>query len=168
MKNTVCLNMIVKNEREVIERCLSSVKQLIDYWIIVDTGSTDGTQEVVKKFLKDIPGELHERPWVDFGYNRNEAMKLAEGKTDYLFFIDADDRLVFSDDFCLPPKESSLWMIVTSHGPPNWFGCASVHQAPTPAIPPPMMQTRLPAIVVISRAVRRAACEPSTRASASL
>ena len=40
IKKTICLNMIVKNERPVIERCLNSVKEKIDYWVIVDTGST--------------------------------------------------------------------------------------------------------------------------------
>jgi glycosyltransferase involved in cell wall biosynthesis len=42
---SVCLNMIVKNESKVIERCLRSVKGCIDYWVIVDTGSTDDTQK---------------------------------------------------------------------------------------------------------------------------
>ncbi len=96
--HTICLNMIVKDEAPVIERCLASVKHLIDYWVIVDTGSTDCTQEIIKKFLSDIPGELHERPWVHFAYNRNEAMQLAKDKGDYLLFIDADERLVFTSD----------------------------------------------------------------------
>ena len=43
---TICLNMIVKNEQPVIRRCLASVKEMIDYWVIVDTGSTDGTQDL--------------------------------------------------------------------------------------------------------------------------
>ncbi len=92
----VCLNMIVKDEAPVIEQCLSSVKDLIDYWVIVDTGSKDGTQEIIKKFLKDIPGELHERPWVNFAHNRTEALNLAKNKGDYLLFIDADERLIFT------------------------------------------------------------------------
>jgi len=46
-KPTVCLNMIVKNESEVITRCLKSVLPLIDYWVISDTGSTDGTQKII-------------------------------------------------------------------------------------------------------------------------
>ena len=66
--------MIVKNESEVIKRCLDSVIPVIDYWVIIDTGSNDGTQDIIKNHLKDIPGELHERPWKNFGENRTEAL----------------------------------------------------------------------------------------------
>src|SRR5579872_6946362 len=90
-KQTVCLNMIVKDEAAVIERCLSSVKDALDYWVIVDTGSTDDTQNVIRKYLNDIPGELHQRPWKNFGHNRNEALKLTKNKGDYVLFIDADE-----------------------------------------------------------------------------
>jgi len=96
---SICLNMIVKNESKVIQRCLESVKKIIDYWVIVDTGSSDETQAIIKECLRDIPGELHERPWVNFGHNRNEALVLAKHKADYLLFIDADEILVFSSDF---------------------------------------------------------------------
>jgi glycosyltransferase involved in cell wall biosynthesis len=99
MKKTICLNMIVKDESLAIERCLNSVKRLIDYWVIVDTGSTDGTQEKIRNCLKSIPGELHERPWVHFEHNRNEALSLAKDKGDYLLMIDADEMLCFSSDF---------------------------------------------------------------------
>lgn len=92
-KKTVCLNMIVRNEAPVIERCLSYVKDLVDYWVIVDTGSTDGTQKVIQDYMKGVPGELYEQEWVNFGYNRNEALKLAKGKADYVLFIDADEIL---------------------------------------------------------------------------
>ena len=87
--------MIVKNETHIIKECFDSIYKEIDYWIIVDTGSTDGTQELIKQYFaeKGIPGELHERPWVGFGHNRSEALKLCEGKGDYIFMIDADDYL---------------------------------------------------------------------------
>lgn len=85
--------MIVKNESKVIGRCLASVREIIDYWVIVDTGSTDGTQEIIRSYLEDIPGSLYERPWVNFEQNRNEALNLARGKADYIFFIDADEVL---------------------------------------------------------------------------
>jgi glycosyltransferase involved in cell wall biosynthesis len=81
----------------VIQRALASVKHLIDYWVIVDTGSTDGTQDLIRDFLHDIPGELHERPWVDFAHNRNEALAFAKNKADYLLFIDADEQWFISN-----------------------------------------------------------------------
>jgi glycosyltransferase involved in cell wall biosynthesis len=85
--------MIVKNEAPVIARCLASARPFIDHWIIVDTGSTDGTQQRVRECLEGIPGELHQRPWRDFSHNRNQALKLAGGAADYLLFIDADELL---------------------------------------------------------------------------
>lgn len=110
-KKTICLNMIVKDESQVIERCLASVKGLIDYWVIVDTGSTDGTQEIIRNFLRDIPGVLIERPWVDFAHNRNEALGYAKGKGDYLLFIDADEELKFGANFSLPKLDQSYYTI---------------------------------------------------------
>jgi len=91
--STICLNMIVRDEAQVIRRCLESVRPFIDSWVIVDTGSTDGTQDLIRALYADIPGELHERPWRNFGHNRNEALALARGKADYLLFIDADETL---------------------------------------------------------------------------
>ena len=52
-KPTICLSMIVKDEAPVIERCLRSVKPWIDHWVIVDTGSSDGTQAMIRKFMAD-------------------------------------------------------------------------------------------------------------------
>src|SRR5437764_14427545 len=87
---TIGLAMIVRDEAEVIERCIDSVREHIDYWVICDTGSVDGTQDVLRKALHDIPGELHEHEWVDFGHNRTELMKLAREKAAYLLLLDAD------------------------------------------------------------------------------
>jgi len=91
---TICLNMIVKDEKPVIRRCLASVKQLIDYWVIVDTGSTDGTQQIIREFMQDSPGELHEEAWISFEHNRNSALNHARHKADYILFIDADETLL--------------------------------------------------------------------------
>ena len=69
--------------------------------MIVDTGSSDGTQELIRSHLADlgIPGELHERPWRDFGHNRSEALSLAQGFGDYIWVIDADDAVIGTPDF---------------------------------------------------------------------
>ncbi len=108
-KQKICLNMIVKDESRVICRCLDSVKGFIDYWVIVDTGSKDGTQKIIKKHMKGIPGELHERKWKNFGESRTEALELAQGKGDYILFMDADDILEFDPGFERPILNADLY-----------------------------------------------------------
>lgn len=112
-KKTICLNMIVKNESHVIKRCLKSVSNFIDYWVIVDTGSTDRTKEIIEEYMKEkrLPGELHQRPWVNFGHNREEALVLAKNHGDYILFIDADDILAYSNDFKLPDLIYDVYLI---------------------------------------------------------
>lgn len=85
--------MIVKDEEAVLAGCLASVKPFIDYWVISDTGSKDRTKEIVQESLAGIPGQLLSRPWVNFGHNRNEAVREAEKHADYVMVIDADERL---------------------------------------------------------------------------
>src|SRR5262249_47331386 len=92
-KNSIGLAMIVKNEVAVIERCLSSVLPILSHWTIVDTGSTDGTQDVIRRFMTGIPGTLHELPWENFAANRTQSLRLARPHAEYSFVIDADDVL---------------------------------------------------------------------------
>ena len=108
---SIALSMIVKNEAHVIARCLESVRPLLTHWVIVDTGSTDGTQEVIRASMAGIPGELHERPWKDFAHNRNEALELARGKADYVLVIDADDLLAIPEGFALPALASDAYQL---------------------------------------------------------
>tara|TARA_B100000519_G_scaffold136014_1_gene117664 strand:- start:3048 stop:4211 length:1164 start_codon:yes stop_codon:yes gene_type:complete len=89
-KTRLCLTMIVKNESKIIKRCLDSVKDHIDYWVIVDTGSTDNTRSIIKKELSSIPGELHQSEFVNFSHNRNESLELSKGKAEYILLMDAD------------------------------------------------------------------------------
>jgi len=115
VSKTVCLNMIVKDESKVIERCLNSVKPLIDYWVIVDTGSSDQTREIIQATLKEIPGELHQRAWENFEVNRNGALQLAKGKGDYLLFIDADEVLSCENGFNFPPLENDFYLFIVKN-----------------------------------------------------
>lgn len=125
-KPTICLNMIVKNEAHVIRRCVDSVRPLIDTWAIVDTGSTDGTQDVIREALKDLPGELHERPWKGFGPSRSEAIELGRGKADYLLFIDADDYLEYTKGFALPKLEKDVYDFQLRHAQIRYWRAALV------------------------------------------
>jgi glycosyltransferase involved in cell wall biosynthesis len=96
--------MIVKNEAHIIASTLENICNYVhfDYWVIVDTGSTDDTKQMIRDFFesKNIKGELHETDWKNFGFNRSDALSKAFNKTDYLFVFDADDLIV--GDFILP------------------------------------------------------------------
>jgi len=101
--------MIVKNEAAVIERCLASVRGLIDTWVISDTGSTDGTQDLIRAALEGVPGELRQEPWVNFGHNRTLNIRHARGKADYLLLIDAD--MVVRQEGALPALVADSYML---------------------------------------------------------
>lgn len=96
--------MIVKNEEHVIQRSLGSILPFVDTWCIVDTGSTDTTINLITQF-SEKPGKLYERPWVNFGHNRTEALELARPLADWLFMLDADD--IYKGTTHFPPLTQS-------------------------------------------------------------
>ena len=98
---SICLNMIVRNEAHIVHEVLDAVAPYISFWVIVDTGSDDGTQEAIQAHMSrlGIPGELYERAWRNFGHNRSEALELARGHGDYIWVMDADDMVVGTLDF---------------------------------------------------------------------
>lgn len=117
-KKTLGLSIIVKNEEHVIERMLNSIYPILDYYTIVDTGSTDKTKEVIKKFFdeKGIDGQILDRPFDNFENSRNYAMESAKGKTDYAMWIDADEELIIKDTFDKNKMDKDLYMITTHIG----------------------------------------------------
>lgn len=94
----IALCMIVKNESAIITRCLASVRPLVDYVFAEDTGSTDGTQDIIRAWLAEhgIAGEVYDQPWQDFGANRTHVLTRLREKTDidYALMMDADDILL--------------------------------------------------------------------------
>ena len=100
---TIGLSMIVKDEAHVILKCLESVRPLVDYVLVVDTGSTDGTQQIVRDYLshEKLAGIVVEEPWQNFAYNRTFALQALRKtpKVDYVLIIDADDQLELDDGF---------------------------------------------------------------------
>lgn len=70
----VTLGIIVKNESQIIQRCLDRVKGHITGYVVIDTGSMDNTKELVAESLDGVPGVILDREWVDFGYNRSELV----------------------------------------------------------------------------------------------
>ena len=121
-RQKICLSMIVKDDApEILARCLASVRPLIDFWIIVDSGSTDGTPDVVRSVLHDIPGELHQRPWVDFGHNRSEALSLARAHGDYTLIIDPAEILELPPGFRMPFLKKDSYAVEIWNGEHHYW-----------------------------------------------
>lgn len=89
---TISLCIIVKDEEKIRERCLDSIKDIVDEIIIVDTGSHDRTKEIAKKYTDKV----FDFQWIDdFSALRNYAFQKAT--KDYIFWMDADDVLLEED-----------------------------------------------------------------------
>lgn len=85
---TISLCMIVKNEERVLARCLDSVQGIVDEIVIVDTGSTDGTIDIAKRYTEKVFPFVWQE---DFSAARNESFSHA--KMEYCLWLDADDVL---------------------------------------------------------------------------
>lgn len=123
-KREVCLVMIVKDESNVIRRCLSAIKPYIDRWYIMDTGSTDDTIDIVKSTMEGIPGDIFEEEFKGFSYNRNKILDIARSKVseeDYLFMIDADDTFISGGNFSWPNLELDGYGICHRMGGVSWY-----------------------------------------------
>jgi tetratricopeptide (TPR) repeat protein len=123
--------MIVKDEAHVIKETLENIYKYIDYYVINDTGSTDGTQKIIKEFFdsKGIKGEIidHEfrtckchgpeykkYSFFHFGWNRSYALDLCKGKSEYIWVFDADDLVV--GDLKIPELKADSYMLTYGKG----------------------------------------------------
>lgn len=89
---TISLCMIVKDEEGVLERCLKSVKDIVDEIVLVDTGSIDNTKEIGEKYNC----KLYDYKWQDdFSLARNYSF--AKATMDYILWLDADDVIEESE-----------------------------------------------------------------------
>jgi glycosyltransferase involved in cell wall biosynthesis len=104
---TVTLCAIVKNETHIIREMLESMVPYIDRYDITDTGSDDGTPELIKEVMDEhnIPGEVYLSDWKGFGKSRTEAIENCMGKATYAWMIDADDKV---DGSFVYPKEMDM------------------------------------------------------------
>lgn len=123
----LALNFICKNESHVIERMLNTCKSITDLIVVNDTGSTDGTQEMIKKFGQEnnIPTYVFERPFDDFEKSRNHAMQKLRDVIKELdwnanetwgYWFDCDEQLVIDPKFDKNQFNKDLFMINTYIG----------------------------------------------------
>lgn len=114
--NKIILNCIVKNEEKVIERMLNSVINIIDYFIIIDTGSTDNTIKIIMDFFSkyNIKGLIKKSVFENFEKNRNEALNLCYSNKDvgnYILLLDAD-MILETNKFCKDYLTEDCYTIV--------------------------------------------------------
>lgn len=101
MRISVCL--IVKNEEEVLTRCLDSVKSFADEIIVVDTGSTDNTRSIAQKYTQKV----FEFEWCD-DFSKARNFSFSKATCDYLFWIDADDFIPLEEQSKIISLKNSI------------------------------------------------------------
>ncbi len=89
---TVSACMIVKNEEELLEDCLKSIRSWVDEIIIVDTGSTDKTIEIAESY----GAKIYHQQW-EGNFSKHRNYSLEQATSDWIFIIDADERLCEED-----------------------------------------------------------------------
>jgi len=94
--NLIHLCIMVKNGGELFEKVLTENLSIIDRWTILDTGSTDGTQDIIRKVLKNKKGKLYEEPFINFRESRNKCLDLAGNCCKYILML--DDTYVINND----------------------------------------------------------------------
>lgn len=87
---SVC--MIVKNEEEVLARCLACITSFADEIVIVDTGSTDKTKEIAASFTDDV----YDFPWCD-DFSKARNYSFSKATQDFIMWLDADDVILQED-----------------------------------------------------------------------
>lgn len=99
-KSLICLLMMVKNEEKRITVSFDSVKNFVDTFIILDTGSTDNTIPIIKEYCDKNKINLHlkEEPFVNFEVSRNVSLDFADEVIDknnpkYILLLDCNDEL---------------------------------------------------------------------------
>jgi len=121
------LNTIVKNESHCILTMLESAIKISDAIVIADTGSTDGTQDIIRKFGEDnnIPTYVFERPFDDFENSRNFGMQKARDVVKELgwnendcwtWWCDADETIIVDSKFDKNQFKNDLYMMNTFIG----------------------------------------------------
>lgn len=105
-KTKIVMISMFKNESKGIRRMLESIYKYIDFYVLQDNGSTDGTPQIVEEFFadKNIPGFVYkvEEGWIGFGWNRDHLLQKTlstDHGCDWIMKMDCDEYLEVDDDF---------------------------------------------------------------------
>lgn len=87
------LVMIVKNEADNIVKTIESVRDEVDYFCILDTGSTDNTQALIQQAFGNTRGRIYQEPFIDFSTTRNRAIDLLSNYSTYALMLSGDETI---------------------------------------------------------------------------
>lgn len=111
-QSKIVMTTMFRNEATVIKRMLESCYKYIDYYVIQNNGSTDGTDEIVREFFadKNIPGVIYDvtEGWQGFGWNRDHLIQYTQNTNhgcDWILKMDCDEVLEIDDDFDWTPLD---------------------------------------------------------------
>ena len=112
-KAKIVMIAMFKNEAKVLRNMLDSVTNYIDYFVIQNNGSTDGSDEIVRQWAADtgIQGVLYdvEEGWIGFGWNRDHLIRTCQNidhGCDWILKMDCDELLEVYDDFDWSPLDN--------------------------------------------------------------
>lgn len=108
---TLCVAMIVKNEQRHLEACLNSVCEWVDEIVILDSGSTDGTEAIARRYTANF---YTSDGWPGFGKQRQNAQKYVT--SDFILWLDADEIVteelrVSIEKVLSQPDENTLYLV---------------------------------------------------------
>jgi glycosyltransferase involved in cell wall biosynthesis len=120
------LTQIMKNESHIAERMLNSILPIVDGVVVVDTGSTDNSIQIVKDWgiKNNIETYVFEMPFDNFCNTRNHSFEKAremflsknDGHTYYNFWLDFDEQMIVDKTFNKQKLDRDLYMLNTNIG----------------------------------------------------
>lgn len=121
------------NEAHVLPRMLNSTLGKVDYYVLQDNGSTDGSGEIARNFLTEnnLEGFVYdcEEGWKGFGWNRNHVLQRfqdSQHNCDYILKMDSDETLVVDEDFnwdIFDSVDTYAWNVTCVHGTLSYQRC---------------------------------------------
>lgn len=123
---TIALAMVAKDEEAHIATSLGSVKELVDHWTLIDTGSTDKTIEIAQQVMEGVPGVVYEQHWKGYPYHAEKAIAYGSrtGCT-WVLRLDADMRVEAHPDLKQwldedPDPDVNAWQVEIHEGSIRW------------------------------------------------
>lgn len=109
--------LIVKNEAQTIARCIVSARAAgVETFTVVDTGSTDGTPDLIREACEGVDLRFSTAEFVNFGRARSLAFERARGSADWLLALDSDFTVAWGPDFIPDPMVDAYDLEMTDNG----------------------------------------------------